>query len=84
VISQRLRETLLRGYAEIIVPMCLRGGVFELTPPDDQGIYRSEVFPGLWLNVDAALRRDGVETMKTLGLGLASDEHRSFVVRLHC
>jgi len=60
----------------------LRNGVYELTQPDEQGIHRSEVFPGLWLNVNAALRRDGPETMKTLDLGLASDEHQSFVERL--
>lgn len=59
-----------------------REGAFVLAQPDDQGVHRSKVFPGLWLNVDAALRRDGVQTMKTLELGLASDEHRSFVKRL--
>ncbi len=52
---------------------------FELHQPDGAGVFRSEVFPGLWLDNDAALRRDGVMTMQILDQGLASESHAAFV-----
>ena len=55
---------------------------FRLLPIDKDGVIRSRVFPGLWINVDATLRRDGPIAMKTLQLGLNSTEHESFRKRL--
>ena len=52
---------------------------FALRQPDPSGVFASETFPGLWLNVEAALVRDGVATMKTLDEGLATDQHAKFV-----
>ena len=37
---------------------------------------------GLWLDVDATLRRDGPAAMKTFQLGLNSQEHGAFRSRL--
>jgi len=59
-----------------------RDGQFVLQPPDKVGVHRSACMPGLWLNVDAALRRDGLATMKTLDAGLASKAHEAFLRRL--
>ena len=59
-----------------------RNDRFELQQPDEQGVLRSEVFAGLWLDRDAALRRDGAATMRTLDAGLASEAHAAFVRRL--
>ena len=46
------------------------------------GIHRSVVFPGLWLDVAALVRYDGPEVMRVLSLGLASPEHTAFVASL--
>lgn len=60
----------------------LRDDGFELQPLPQDGIYRSETFPGLWLNAAAMLQRDGKAVMQVLTEGLATDDHASFVARL--
>jgi hypothetical protein len=47
-----------------------------------QGVYRSRVFPGLWIQGDGLLRRDTGRLEATLRQGLASREHAAFVKRL--
>lgn len=59
-----------------------RNGQFEDLPLGSDGIYRSEVFPGLWLDPAALLRRDGVRVQEVLQQGLASPEHAAFVAKL--
>lgn len=50
--------------------------------PDPDGIYRSKVFPGLWLDPQA-LFDDNIRTMfDVLRQGLASPEHAAFAARL--
>jgi len=49
---------------------------------DEQGIVRSSVFPGLWLNVSAMLNDDLKAVLETLQQGIASAEHAAFVTRL--
>lgn len=49
---------------------------------DAGGIWRSRVFPGLWLDVPALFKRDAAQLLATLHNGLATDEHRDFVARL--
>ena len=51
-------------------------------PPDDAGIVRSRVFPGLWLNVPALLADDLATVLSTLQQGLASPAHQEFVEHL--
>lgn len=51
-------------------------------PIDPDGIWRSQVFSGLWLNVRALLDRDGKALLETLQRGVASEEHQKFVARL--
>jgi Uma2 family endonuclease len=46
------------------------------------GILRSEVFPGLWLDPEALLRRDKRRVLEVLRQGLATPEHAAFVTRL--
>jgi Uma2 family endonuclease len=60
----------------------LRGNRYEPLPAGNDGIARSEVFPGLWLDVEAILRRDMVRVMAVLQQGIASQEHADFVARL--
>lgn len=46
------------------------------------GLYKSEVFPGLWLDPAALLRSDGARVIAVLQQGLATPEHAAFVARL--
>jgi Uma2 family endonuclease len=57
------------------------GKLVELPAPAD-GVYRSESFPGLWLDVAAFWADDGPALVATLERGLASPEHAAFVARL--
>jgi Uma2 family endonuclease len=59
-----------------------RRGKFNKLAPGPDGIYRSEVFPGLWLDPAALLRRDSRRLLAVLREGLASTEHAAFVTRL--
>jgi len=47
--------------------------------PCDAGIYRSRVFPGLWLDVTALLEGNLVKVFETVQQGVATEEHRQFV-----
>ncbi|MGH9173352.1 MAG: Uma2 family endonuclease, partial [Vicinamibacterales bacterium] len=58
------------------------GDKFAERPADDDGILRSAVFPGLWLDVEAFFRRDGRRLKEVLEMGLATPEHAAFVGRL--
>jgi Uma2 family endonuclease len=58
-----------------------RGKLKELSPGID-GILRSEVFPGLWLDPAAFLRRDHKQVLAVLRQGAASPEHAAFVTKL--
>ena len=59
-----------------------RNNRFEELQRGPDGIYRSEVFPGLWLDPAALLRNDGPRVTEVLRQGLASPEHAAFVARL--
>ena len=50
--------------------------------PDRQGVARSRVFPGLWIDVPALLKRDGRRLAAVVREGLASPGHAAFVKRL--
>lgn len=60
----------------------LREGLYQPLTPDADGVLRSEVFPGLWLDPKALLSGDGAALMATLQRGLASPEHAAFAARL--
>lgn len=60
----------------------LRGGRFEPLPAGPDGVYRSEVFPGLWLDPRALFAHDLDGLSATLEQGLATPEHAAFVARL--
>ncbi len=50
--------------------------------PDEAGIIRSPIFPGLHLAVHALLAGDKMSVMATVQKGLATPEHAAFVERL--
>jgi Uma2 family endonuclease len=57
------------------------GSYIAQTLPAD-GIFRSRVFPGLWLDVAAFWANDGAKMLAVLNAGLASEDHRTLVERL--
>jgi Uma2 family endonuclease len=54
----------------------LRRGKYHEMQPDADGIYRSKVFPGLWLDPAALLSRDRKRLLAVLRRGMASPERR--------
>lgn len=60
----------------------LKDGAYQLLQPDQDGIHRSQVFPGLWLDSQALLKGDMQKVLATLQQGLAAAEHESFVRQL--
>jgi Uma2 family endonuclease len=59
-----------------------RRGKYKNLLPGSEGIIRSEIFPGLWLDPGAFLRRDHKRVLSVLRRGLASPEHTAFVAKL--
>ncbi len=60
----------------------LEGDSYKLLAPDADGLWRSRVFPGLWLDGQALLAGDMARVLKRLQEGLQSPEHQQFVERL--
>lgn len=60
----------------------LRGDKFRRMPLDKDGIIRSKVFPGLWLDPQALIDGDLQKVLRLVQEGVQSDEHRKFVERL--
>ena len=60
----------------------LRDEVFHVVPPDADGVLRSPVFPGLWLDPSALLAGDSARMLTILTQGLNSPQHAEFVSRL--
>lgn len=50
--------------------------------PDADGLYRSRVFPGLWLDPAALLARDTAALRAAVDRGLQTPEHAAFLARL--
>lgn len=57
----------------------LEEGEYIVLPPNGEGMTASQVFPGLWLAVNALLEKDMATVLATLQRGLASPEHAAFV-----
>lgn len=60
----------------------LRGDRYEMLEPGPDGILRSEVFPGLWIDAGALIREDVEHAAKVMREGIESPEHAAFVQRL--
>ena len=57
----------------------LTRGSYRLMKPTAQGIFRSRIFPGLWIDEAAFWRDDSDRLLAVLNQGLASPEHRRFL-----
>ena len=55
---------------------------YRILSPANDNLWKSKVFPGLWLDGKAILANDAARVLKTLRLGLESPEHAAFVERL--
>lgn len=61
---------------------CLQNGEYISLEADTSGVIKSQVYPGLWLDVKALLAGDMAKVLDVLQQGLASSEHVSFVQQL--
>ena len=71
-----LREEHVRWFA-----LDEQGKLAELAA-DEDGVFRSRTFPGLWLNANALIYDRGADLLATLQSGLAAPEHATFVAAL--
>lgn len=77
-----VREYILwRVYDQAIDWFALRDGAYQPIPMTD-GVYRSEVLPGLWLDPAALIAGQTLQVRQVGERGLASPEHAAFVTRL--
>lgn len=59
-----------------------REGRYEPLPHTPDGMYKSEVFPGLWLDAAALLAGDLPRVLRAVDLGATTAEHVAFLQRL--
>ncbi|MDB9313431.1 Uma2 family endonuclease [Spirulina sp. CS-785/01] len=57
----------------------LEEGVYQSLSPDEEGILRSRIFPGLWLNQPQLLQNNLAAVLETLQAGLRAAEHQAFI-----
>ncbi len=90
-LHEKLRAYQRNGIQEYLVAQmyeqrvdwfALREGVYEPLEPDEQGVLRSEVFPGLWLQPSTLWAADIAGLLAVLQEGIASPEHTAFAERL--
>jgi hypothetical protein len=72
----------LVGRSKRVERLSLRDGRFQRMPAGEDGVLRSEIFPGLWLDPAVMMAREGSRVVEVLQRGLASPEHSTFVDRL--
>lgn len=60
----------------------LKGGEYQRLSRTRDGLFKSKVFPGLWLDAAAIVAGDMVRVLEVVQQGIASPEHRRFVARL--
>ncbi len=60
----------------------LERGEYVPLAPDDDGILKSRVFPGLWLDPKALVAGDMARVLSVVQRGIASSEHAKFVEKL--
>jgi Uma2 family endonuclease len=61
----------------------LQEGRYVSLQPDDAGVIRSSVFPGLWLAMNALREGDLAQVLAVLQQGLQASEHQAFVEYLN-
>lgn len=72
----------IQTYEKRVDWFVLREGGYESLEPDENGLLRSEIFPGLWLQPAALWSADVATLLAALQKGLATPEHATFVEQL--
>jgi Putative restriction endonuclease len=81
--SSQVREYVVwRVFDQEIDWFVLRGSQYERLAVSPDGVFRSEVLPGLWLDPGALMRGDMARLGQVAQQGIASPEHAAFVARL--
>jgi Uma2 family endonuclease len=70
-----LRQRVVRWFV-------LQDGTYREVDADAHGMFKSRVFPGLWLDAPALLGFNGRRVMATLQHGIETPEHTAFVQQL--
>ena len=52
---------------------------YRLQQVDDSGLLKSQIFPGLWLDVPALLRGDLQQVLNVVQIGISSQDHQNFI-----
>ncbi len=60
----------------------LVAGAYQTMEPDSDGLLRSVVFPGLWLDPQALWEKNAARIIEVVNLGLNSPQHAAFVESL--
>ncbi len=90
-LHQKLRSYQRHGVQEYVVWrvfdqaidwFVLREGDYERLAPDSEGLLKSRVFPGLWIDAAAVLRSDLAAAVAAANRGLACPEHTAFVTQI--
>jgi len=82
-LRQGVREYIVwRTQDKAIDWFILRDGEYVPLAPGDDGITRSGVFPGLWLDAAALISGNLARVLHVAQLGIASPEHAAFVQTL--
>lgn len=80
---EKVREFILWRVEERIIDWyALHGESYDELSVDPSGIIRSEIFPGLWLDVTAMVRGDLAKVLEVLQQGIATEAHAEFVRKL--
>jgi len=69
-------------FGQLMIWRVLENGAYVAQTLPADGIVRSRVFPGLWLDLAAFWADDGAKMLAVLNEGLASQDHRDFVAQL--
>ncbi|MGB3511048.1 MAG: Uma2 family endonuclease [Microcoleaceae cyanobacterium] len=60
----------------------LKEGKYIKLQPNPTGIIKSEIYPGLWLDINALLQRNLAKVLAVLQQGVATEEHQIFINKL--
>ncbi len=78
-----VKEYVVRAFdPDAVLWHVLREGRLVALPPGADGLYRSESFPGLWLDPASLIAGDRPAVRAVLTRGLVSPEHAAFVACL--
>lgn len=71
-----------RVYDRVLDWFCLQEEEYRQLQPNTDGIFCSQVFPGLWLAKSALLNGNLATVLDTLQKGLSTAEHQAFIEEL--